>query len=85
MFLDDASHSSNIPLKMSRVKFEGSRKHCAEQCIHWLYQKEFIDPVDLVKLAMKRDITLFGKFPGLFGFGTVAKETEKAKLVGGSI
>jgi len=55
----DANHA--VQLKKASVVFEGSKKHCGEQLARWLVQKEFLDPIDLLKLSLKMDIRLFGR------------------------
>ena len=58
----DACHSSKVGLTKDAVVFEGSKRHCGEQAIKWLVQKEFVGPVDLFKLSMRMDFRLFGRF-----------------------
>jgi len=63
---EDSSHSSKVKLTKASVVFQGSKKHCAEEAIRWLYKKDFIDPVNVAWLAMKLDIKLYGKFSKMF-------------------
>ena len=73
LYWEGACKSSNIRLKKASVSFEGSPKHCAEQVINWLYQKEFIDPVAICLFAARKDFTLFGRI-------WKSVEDEKAKV-----
>lgn len=58
---EDACKSNKIRLVKASVVFEGSQKHCAEQMIRWLIQKDFIDPFSIFVLAGKVDFRLYGK------------------------
>ena len=58
---EDACKSSKIKLTKGGAVFEGTGKYCGEQAIRWLTQKDFIDPLDLLMLALKMDIRLFGR------------------------
>lgn len=70
---EDAAHNTNAILKKDGVTFVGTKKHCAEQAIRWLIQKEFTDPVNVFMLSMKIDFVLFGRV-----WRMIEKEKEKA-------
>ncbi len=57
---EDACRSNKVKVVKASVVFEGTPKHCAEQCARWLVQKDFIDAFSLTLLCGKIDFTLFG-------------------------
>lgn len=69
---EDAHKSNKFNLKKGAVVFEGTGKYCGEQTIRWLYQKEFLNPIDVLKLSLRLDIKLFGRLWKMW-------EAEKAR------
>jgi len=72
---EDDAHTTNMTVKKASVIFQGSKKHCGSQMVRWLMQKEFLDPVDVLKMSLLYgDIKLFGRLARLM-------ELEREKAV----
>ena len=68
--------NSPIVLIKDKVDFNGSRKHCAQETIRWLWQKGLISAPELFELSLKLDFKLFGRATAMWDFERKQKVLE---------
>ena len=78
--------NSPIVLVKNKVEFNGSRKHCAQETIRWLWQKGLISAPELFELSLKLDFKLFGRATAMWDDARKTKlaEVENNGLRSGS-